>query len=85
MDEVDEYVDDLIDDCDESTTVECPNCGEQVYEDAEQCPLCQQYIVPDFDNHYRSTRFSILTKIVIWLLIVSLVLPAVILFIDRLW
>ena len=37
MDEVNEFLDDW----DESTTLDCPNCGEQVYEDAEQCPLCQ--------------------------------------------
>ena len=33
------------DDEDESLVVTCPNCGTQVYEDAEQCPSCGEYIV----------------------------------------
>lgn len=28
-----------------SETVRCPNCGADVYEDAEQCPGCGEYIV----------------------------------------
>jgi hypothetical protein len=33
------------DDEDESDVVSCPECGADVYEDAEQCPACGQYIV----------------------------------------
>ncbi|MEC9094574.1 MAG: hypothetical protein VX438_17830 [Planctomycetota bacterium] len=80
MDEVNE-----LDDWDESTTLDCPNCGEQVYEDAEQCPLCQQYIVPGLDHQSGSKKLSIGTKIIIYLVIASLVLPAVISLIDRIW
>ncbi len=29
----------------ESYTVACPECGTDVYEDAEQCPACGNYIV----------------------------------------
>lgn len=25
-------------------TVACPDCGEQIYEEAEQCPYCGQYV-----------------------------------------
>lgn len=32
------------DDDGESLTVTCRACGEQVYEDAEQCPYCHEYI-----------------------------------------
>ena len=32
-------------DDDEAETVECPECGCDVYEDAEQCPACGSYIV----------------------------------------
>jgi hypothetical protein len=28
----------------ESETVECSNCGHDVYEDAVQCPICNEYI-----------------------------------------
>ncbi|MEX0702144.1 MAG: zinc ribbon domain-containing protein [Planctomycetales bacterium] len=27
-----------------SETVRCPSCGADVYEDAEQCPACGEYI-----------------------------------------
>ncbi len=30
----------------ESLTVTCPECGADVYEDAEQCPVCGAWIVP---------------------------------------
>lgn len=29
---------------DETETVRCPNCGTDVYEDAEQCPVCGEYV-----------------------------------------
>lgn len=32
---------------DEVETVPCPNCRAQVFEDAEQCPSCGEYIVPN--------------------------------------
>jgi hypothetical protein len=34
------------DDSDDATeTIVCPNCGIDVYEDAEQCPGCHEYIM----------------------------------------
>ncbi|MDZ4819731.1 MAG: zinc ribbon domain-containing protein [Planctomycetota bacterium] len=32
---------------DETATRECPRCGVDIYEDAEQCPLCGHWITPD--------------------------------------
>jgi hypothetical protein len=32
---------------DESETVPCPNCGASLYEDADYCPRCNQYVTPD--------------------------------------
>lgn len=29
---------------DVTETVRCPNCGADVYEDAEQCPRCGEYV-----------------------------------------
>ncbi len=29
----------------ETLVVSCPGCGADVYEDAEQCPVCGDYIV----------------------------------------
>ncbi len=37
--------DDLVeDDSDETEVVVCPMCGTAVYEDAEQCPACGEWI-----------------------------------------
>ncbi|WP_169976931.1 zinc-ribbon domain-containing protein [Tautonia rosea] len=33
------------DDDDESAVLPCPSCGAEVYEDAEQCPHCGEFIV----------------------------------------
>lgn len=43
-----EYPDVHEDDDDPSShTVECPECGESIYDDAEQCPFCGQYVTID--------------------------------------
>ena len=42
----DDEEDDEDEDEDEETAVlACPSCGGEVYEDAERCPLCGDYIV----------------------------------------
>jgi len=33
------------DEDDESDIVECPECGADIYEDAERCPVCGNYVV----------------------------------------
>ena len=33
------------DDDEETEVVICPGCGAEVYEDAEQCPRCGEYII----------------------------------------
>ncbi len=40
-DEADEYD---VDDADDDVTVPCPYCGQEVYDDAEQCPNCGEYL-----------------------------------------
>lgn len=42
--EEDEWSEDHWDD-DEAETIPCPACGEEVYEDADHCPYCGEYIV----------------------------------------
>lgn len=29
---------------DDDATIPCPKCGEDVYDDAEQCPACGRYL-----------------------------------------
>lgn len=31
-------------DDDSLETVACPSCGRQIYEEAEQCPYCHEYV-----------------------------------------
>ena len=38
-----EPVDDFDDD--DTELVACPSCGEEIFEDAEQCPCCGDYVV----------------------------------------
>jgi len=43
----DDYEADDWDDDDEVVLVKCSSCGSEVYEEAEQCPDCGEYIVAD--------------------------------------
>lgn len=42
----DEYPDEDESSDDATDTVLCPHCGAEVYEDAEYCPVCDNYITP---------------------------------------
>lgn len=48
-DESDDFDDDYPDDDSEVELVRCPKCGAEVYEDAEQCPECGEWIT--FSTH----------------------------------
>ena len=41
----DGWDEDYPDDDDETIVVPCPECGADVYEDAECCPICNAYII----------------------------------------
>jgi hypothetical protein len=45
----DDFDDPADDSWEEETTdtVTCPACGADVYEDADQCPSCREFILPD--------------------------------------
>ena len=45
-DEPDDEYPDEADSDDETATARCPQCGAEVYEDAEYCPACDSYITP---------------------------------------
>jgi hypothetical protein len=37
---------DELDDADTGETLPCPACGQDVYEDSDQCPYCGEWIIP---------------------------------------
>ena len=59
------------DDDPETDTTDCPSCGEQIFDDVEQCPYCGDYIV--FSNR----PIGPFATWVVWALIISLLLPAI--------
>ena len=40
----DDYPDDEYSEDDDAETLPCPECGQPVYEEADQCPHCGQYV-----------------------------------------
>jgi hypothetical protein len=42
----DDYYDAAQYDDDSSETLPCPNCAAEIYEDAERCPNCGEYVTP---------------------------------------
>ena len=42
-----EYPDEDDSDHGDTDTVVCQHCGADVYEDADQCPACGMYLIPD--------------------------------------
>ena len=57
QDDDDAYDDDAYDDSDDDAeVVGCPECGADVYEDAERCPTCGEYIVHSSADYVWSSR-----------------------------
>jgi predicted nucleic acid-binding Zn ribbon protein len=47
--------------------VECPNCGEDILEDADQCPHCHQWVIQGGQTDAQSHGF-------VFILIAALIL-----------
>jgi hypothetical protein len=54
---------------DSEATMPCPHCGEEIYDDAEQCPACGRYL-SDEDSPAQSQPWWILIGVAICILIV---------------
>ena len=72
FDEEEFFDEDAPEDLDDSPMMDCPNCSHSIFEDSEQCPICLEYIV-----QASSQPPTLLTKLIIWFLILSLILPAI--------
>lgn len=60
---------------DEDDLLACPSCGEAVHEDTQQCPYCNDWIVPVYPGER--------AKKAIWLVAVVLVILAFLIFAIR--
>ena len=69
---MDDHFEDEFESSTNDGTDECPNCGELIYDDAEQCPYCLEYV-----TWTGSVNTPTYVKIVVWVLIAALVLPAI--------
>jgi len=58
----------------ESGTVPCPACGAEIYEHADRCPYCGQYVTIRQKEAARTSRWkwvvilAVLAGLVIWVL-----------------
>ena len=62
---------------DEGATVDCPHCGQEIYESAEQCPQCRQYLSTE-DAPPRTSHPA-------WVLITTLLLLAAMIISGIFW
>jgi predicted nucleic acid-binding Zn ribbon protein len=72
-DEWDDEEDDLVDygdDDDEEATIRCPYCRAEIWEEAQQCPECGEYLSLEDrrSRHEWQPRWIILTAIMLLLL-----------------
>ena len=58
-------------DDDDNATIACPHCGADVYDDAEQCPACGQYLSQE-DAPAKTPPWWILIGVAICLVIAIL-------------
>ena len=56
-----------------SETLPCPVCGREIYEHADQCPHCGQYIVPRIADRPGVPWLWLLAALAVILIVLSLV------------
>ena len=57
----------------ESDTIPCPVCGEDIYEDAERCPNCENYVVPEEEPDTQGS-WALLAVVALGVVIILLLL-----------
>jgi len=66
----DDYDDEVRDDAsDESETVPCPTCGAPVFEEAQKCPHCGDWITAQAGGGRRQVRVMMIATVLIALLL----------------
>jgi predicted nucleic acid-binding Zn ribbon protein len=55
----------------EHQTAACPNCGAEIYDDAEKCPKCGQYVTREFRGSRGPATVALVILVV--LLVVAIV------------
>ncbi len=66
-------LDDTLDDDVDASTIDCPYCSNAVYEDAERCPACGNYLSPEDSDEYQ-TKQRYFSKQPLWIIITAVVL-----------
>ena len=59
------------DDADGETTIPCPHCGEDVFDNAEQCPACGMWLVADRRPLTGRPRWFVVLGVVVALLTIA--------------
>lgn len=59
-----DWEDDLDDNGEEAVTIDCPICGEAMYDDAPQCPACGHYLTDDDLQHGSKPLWVVLTALI---------------------
>jgi hypothetical protein len=59
------------DDADGETTIPCPHCGEDVFDNAEQCPACGMWLIADRRPLTGRPRWFVVLGVVVALLAIA--------------
>lgn len=68
-----EYPEPDADDDDEFDVIACHNCGREIFEDSEQCPICQHYIVSSGRPAAATSKLGWLGLLIAILLLILLI------------
>ncbi len=73
----DDYHDDEQDTDSDYTTIACPNCNADVFEDSPRCPSCGEYISDQSRTYWegKPTWFYWLVLIIIAILVLTFTFP----------
>src|SRR5688572_12453824 len=76
--DADEEFDDPVDaDADDEPTIPCPDCGQEIYAEADACPYCGEYLLySDTPQHGRPAWVTVAAMLALLAMISGFVLMA---------